>query len=115
MEAYLADRKAQLGLEGNLVAFAYCVFEKEEIQLATIQLDDLEPVTLKLDDSKAKVQDPLQKVNLRDKTEHKPTFVSQLLEPEFQAKLIELLREYRDCFVWDYDEMPGLSRELVEY
>ena len=46
--------------------------------------------------------------------EHNPTFVSQLIEPKFLTKLIELLREYRDCFAWDYDEMPGLSRELVE-
>ena len=25
-----------------------------------------------------------------------------------------LLKEYKDCSAWDYDEMPGLSRELVE-
>ncbi|KAI5312887.1 hypothetical protein L3X38_042061 [Prunus dulcis] len=27
----------------------------------------------------------------------------------------ELLRELKDCFAWDYTEMPGLSRDLVEY
>ena len=80
-----------------------------------IQLDDLEPAIRKLDDSKAEVQDPLQKVNLGNKNEHKPTFFSQLLKPEFQTKLIELLREYRDCFTWDYDEMSGLSLELIEH
>ena len=80
-----------------------------------VQLDDLEPAIPKLDDSLVEVQDPLQEINLGDKNKHKPTFISQLLEPKFQTELIELLREYRDCFIWDYDEMPGLSRELVEH
>jgi len=26
-----------------------------------------------------------------------------------------LLKEYVDCFAWEYHEMPGLSRELVEH
>lgn len=28
--------------------------------------------------------------------------------------MVQLLREFKDCFAWDYDEFPGLSRELVE-
>jgi hypothetical protein len=28
--------------------------------------------------------------------------------------LIKLLKEYVDCFAWNYNEMPGLSRDLVE-
>ena len=27
---------------------------------------------------------------------------------------MELLKEYKDCFAWDYNEMPGLNREVVE-
>jgi hypothetical protein len=26
-----------------------------------------------------------------------------------------LLKEYSDCFVWDYTEMPGLDRSIVEH
>jgi len=26
-----------------------------------------------------------------------------------------LLREYKDCFAWDYTEMPGLDRSIVEH
>ena len=33
----------------------------------------------------------------------------------YKAKLIELLKEYVDCFAWSYFEMPGLSCELVEH
>nr|ABA96125.1 retrotransposon protein, putative, unclassified [Oryza sativa Japonica Group] len=35
--------------------------------------------------------------------------------PEFRTKLIELLKEFRDCFAWEYYEMPGLSRSIVEH
>jgi hypothetical protein len=26
-----------------------------------------------------------------------------------------LLKEYKDCFAWDYTEMPGLDRSIVEH
>ena len=55
MEAYLDDRRAQLGLEGKSTALADCVFDKEEIELDIMQPDNLELAIPKLDDSKAKV------------------------------------------------------------
>ena len=39
---------------------------------------------------------------------------SKNLKADCKAKLIELLKEYVCCFAWEYHEMPGLSRELVE-
>jgi hypothetical protein len=29
--------------------------------------------------------------------------------------MIALLKEYADCFAWDYTEMPGLERSIVEH
>jgi hypothetical protein len=29
--------------------------------------------------------------------------------------MIALLKEYSDCFVWDYTEMPGLDRSIVKH
>jgi hypothetical protein len=29
--------------------------------------------------------------------------------------MIGLLKEYSDCFAWNYTEMPILSREIVEH
>jgi hypothetical protein len=29
--------------------------------------------------------------------------------------IIKLPRDYIDCFIWNYHEMPGLSQELVEH
>ena len=97
------------------MAHTDCTAESKEVLLDAIQFENLEAANPKLDDSMAEIEDPLQEVNLGDENEHKPTFFNQLLELELQAKLIELLRKYRDCFAWDYDEMPGLSRELVKH
>ena len=115
VEAYLADRRAQLRIGENSVAHTKCTLESKELYLDAIQLDELEPANKKLDDSMAEVQDPLREVNLGDEGENKPTYISQLLDLKFQTELEALLRRYRDCFAWDYDEMPGLSRELVEH
>ena len=32
-----------------------------------------------------------------------------------REEMIALLKEYRDCFAWDYIEMPGLDRSIVEH
>jgi len=29
--------------------------------------------------------------------------------------MVALLKEFRDSFAWDYDEMPGLDRKLIEH
>jgi hypothetical protein len=41
--------------------------------------------------------------------------VNQNLKADYKAELIAPLKEYVDCFAWDYIKMPGLSRELVEH
>jgi hypothetical protein len=45
----------------------------------------------------------------------RPTFINQNLEAGYKVELIALLKEYVDCFAWDYIKMPGLSQELVEH
>ena len=59
--------------------------------------------------------DPLEKIDIGDGTIPRPTFVNKNLSAEFKAELINLLKEYVDCFAWEYREMPGLSRDLVEH
>jgi hypothetical protein len=41
--------------------------------------------------------------------------LSANLGSSFQEGLIKLLKEYKDCFAWDYSEMPGLDRSIVEH
>jgi hypothetical protein len=59
--------------------------------------------------------DPLEEVDDGDGTIPRPTFVNKNLDPTFRLELINLLKEYLDCFAWNYNEMPGLSRDLVEH
>nr|AAX95395.1 Reverse transcriptase (RNA-dependent DNA polymerase), putative [Oryza sativa Japonica Group]ABA92966.2 retrotransposon protein, putative, unclassified [Oryza sativa Japonica Group] len=59
--------------------------------------------------------DDLEEVDIGPSDRPRPTFISKNLSPEFRTKLIELLKEYRDCFPWEYYEMPGLSRSIVEH
>ncbi|CAI9771375.1 unnamed protein product [Fraxinus pennsylvanica] len=60
-------------------------------------------------------QDPLIKVNIGNEGEDRPTFVSQMLDQEVSDKLIALLKEYNDRFAWEYEHMPDLDRNMVEY
>jgi hypothetical protein len=45
----------------------------------------------------------------------RPTFVNKKLDANYNAKLMEILKEYVDCFAWSYSEIMALSRELVEH
>ena len=58
--------------------------------------------------------DPLEEVDIGDGIVPRPMFVSKNLEADYKSELIALVKEYVDCFAWEYHEMPGLSRELVE-
>jgi hypothetical protein len=44
-----------------------------------------------------------------------PTFVNKNLNVDYKNSLVELLREYVDCFAWNYQEMSSLSHDLVEH
>ena len=59
--------------------------------------------------------DSLEEINRGDGTKPRLTFINKNMSHEHKSKMIELLREYVDCFAWEYHEMPGLSQELVEH
>jgi hypothetical protein len=58
--------------------------------------------------------DELEEVNIGSGDKPRPTFISKL-NPELREEMIILLREYMDCFAWDYTEMPRLDRSIVEH
>ena len=61
-------------------------------------------------------QDPFEEINLGTEENWKPTYVGKLLDVGFQEKkMIFSLQEFKDCFAWDYEDMLGLSSELVEH
>jgi hypothetical protein len=59
--------------------------------------------------------DPLEDVDIVNGVVPRPTFVNKKLDANYNAKLMEILKEYVDCFAWSYSEIMGLSRELVEH
>ncbi|XP_075478796.1 uncharacterized protein LOC142519646 [Primulina tabacum] len=77
----------------------------EDIVLALAQMEDWQPET----------QDPLKEVNLGTVECPKPTYISDLLEEEKKGEIVKLLIEFKDCFVWEYEDMPGLDCKLVEH
>jgi hypothetical protein len=59
--------------------------------------------------------DPLEEIDIGDEITPRPTYVNKNMSPEHRDAIIKLLRDYVDCFTWNYCEMPGLSRESVEH
>jgi hypothetical protein len=59
--------------------------------------------------------DKLKEIDIRDGDKPTTTFISANLDSSFRKKLIKLLKEYKDCFAWDYSGMPGLDRSIVEH
>ena len=59
--------------------------------------------------------DKLEEVDIGDGDKPRPIYISASLDQEFRMKLISLLKEFKDCFAWDYSEMPGLDRSIVEH
>jgi hypothetical protein len=59
--------------------------------------------------------DPLEEVDIGDGIIPRPAFVSKNLDTDYKNKLIELFNECADCFAWNYQEMSGLSHDLVEH
>ncbi|XP_050217340.1 uncharacterized protein LOC126668171 [Mercurialis annua] len=83
--------------ENNLaeVLDAEVVYEEEEVtEDHEIGLEELEQAPPWIDDEAIHVREELEEVNLG--TSEEP-------------------QEYKDCFAWQYSDMPGLSRTLVEH
>ena len=59
--------------------------------------------------------DDLEEVDIGPGDKPRPTFISKRLDPSLREPMIALLKEHRDCFAWDYTEMLGLDRSIVEH
>lgn len=59
--------------------------------------------------------DALEEVDIGDGDRPRPTYISKKLSKDFREKLTELLKEYNDRFAWEYHEMPGLNRSIIEH
>ena len=95
-----------------------CSEEKSKIQRLDCIYDD-EPLEFEKDpqDSIKRLQDqdPLEEVDLGDGSIKRPTYINAKIDLGLKIQMVELLKEFKDCFAWDYAEMPGLSRNLIEH
>ena len=57
--------------------------------------------------------DELEEVDIGSRDKPRPTYVSAKLDPEYNRELVVLLKEFKDCFAWEYYEMPSLADQLL--
>jgi hypothetical protein len=46
--------------------------------------------------------DKLEEIDIGDRDKPSLVFISANLDSSFREELIKLLKEYKDCFAWDY-------------
>ena len=68
-----------------------------------------------MEDNKPQVNDPMENVNLGTMEELRITYISSLLSTNLKEHIISLLQKFKNYFSWNYDEMLGLDRGLVEH
>ena len=67
-----------------------------------------------MNDGVKNVQEEIVEVNLGDGEEdEKIVKISKNLSEKERGRLVALLKEYKNVFTWSYQEMPGLSSNLV--
>ena len=59
--------------------------------------------------------DALEEVDIGNGDRPRPMFISANLDPKYKQELKSLLKEYKDCFAWEYYEMSGLDRSIVKH
>ncbi|KAF7152527.1 hypothetical protein RHSIM_Rhsim01G0085000 [Rhododendron simsii] len=95
--------------------WADCVVDDSLLTLKELTMEDLKAAPAKLDDYKAEVKDPLEDFNVGTEGDPRILHVCVALPDEMKDRLKYLLSEFKDCFAWDYPDMPGLNRSLVEH
>jgi hypothetical protein len=59
--------------------------------------------------------DVLVEVDIGNGDRPRPMFISAKLFPEYKHERVELLKEHKDCFAWEYYEMLGLDRSIFKH
>jgi hypothetical protein len=54
-------------------------------------------------------------VDMGDGSMHRPTYISTNLPEDQKEQVRSLIKEFVDCFAWEYNEMSRLDRKLVEH
>ena len=114
------DKVISYTLENKIeqsVFFTECVLkdEREIGNPVKIGLNSLSKAPIQMDDLKVEVQNPLIEVNLGNEEEKKVMYISSHLTQEQFDEVLAVVKKFKDCFAWDYTELLGLDRTLVEH
>ena len=99
------------------------VYEEEgrDVELKNLGAKQGEQLASKVEETREEAstspqtQDPLEEVNLGEGSVQQPTYISTCLNVLDRNQLLVVLKKYKDCFAWSYNELPGLDRSLVEH
>lgn len=109
MMLYVTEQNGELEIDSEDIYYEASEQQDQDV----IQLNELAEAPSKLDDVRSDTKPNVIEVNIGLGSDHKPTYVNLALEAGEINLMIQLLKQYRDCFAWDYSEMPGLDRSLV--
>ncbi|WJX58304.1 hypothetical protein P8452_43772 [Trifolium repens] len=79
-----------------------CIYDEEPLGFERDPLNET---------PKMQAQDPLEEIDIGDGSVKRPTYISANISPDLKGKLVLLLKEFSDCFAWDYNEMLGLTKK----
>ena len=96
---------------GVEMIFEENAYEEDE----EIHMEDFVQAPPKFEDTKPQAHDLMGEVNLDTVEEPRITYISSLLPSNFKEGIIATLHEFKDFFAWNYDEMLGLDKSLVEH
>ena len=77
--------------------------------------EDVEEAPPSLELENKPIMDELKKITLGTVKNQRLTFINTNLSLEEEMNYMELLMEYRDIFVWSYNEMSSLDQRVVVY
>ena len=67
-------------------------------------------------DAQVVAEEELEEVDLGSSSQKpRPISISASLTEKEKSELVLLLKEFKDIFAWDYNEMPGLDPGLIAH
>jgi len=82
-------------------------------KIPNLSRDILEVLNRESEGSKLSIKET-EMVNLADKGENeKPVKIGVKFPKDMKPKLIALLKEFKEIFVWSYQDMPGLDTKII--
>lgn len=82
-----------------------CIYDAESLGFEKDPLDSAKKIL---------VQDPLEEIDIADKATKNTTYISRKIGSSLKNPTIELLKGFKDCFTYDYNEMSRLGRDLMK-